>query len=157
MLVDVAVVGEVGGVVLEVVGDVEVGGSVDDVEVDQLFGPVADDLAAAGLPVLWPAEVFRPIDLRPVVSTPFVDEPGERSGELTLSALGELRWRAAVDGEELTDAELTALAEAKRPMVRMRGRWVRADPNRLSRLRERTPIATGNVVAAALTGTLVSR
>jgi len=127
----------------------------DDLEVDQLFGPVADDLAAAGLPVLWPAEVFRPIDLRPVVSTPFVDEPGERSGELTLSALGELRWRAAVDGEELTDAELTALAEAKRPMVRMRGRWIRADPNRLSRLRERTSIATGNVVAAALTGTLV--
>ncbi len=128
----------------------------DDVEVDQLFGPLADDLAAAGLPVLWPAEVFRPIDLRPVVSTPQeAEEPGTTSGQLSLSALGELRWRAAVDGEELTDEELTALAEAKRPMVRMRGRWVRADPHRLDRLRERTPIATGNVVAAALTGSLV--
>ena len=122
----------------------------DDDEAEALFGEVADDLAGAGLPVLWPAEVLRPLALRSVVTTPRPE--ALTGGGLDLATVGELRWRAEVDGEDLTDEELAALAEAKRPMVRMRGRWVRADRDQLLRLTERRPIRTGDALAAALTG-----
>ncbi len=125
----------------------------DDEEANELFGPVADDLAAAGLTVLWPAEVLRVLDLRPVVTTPRPEAVTE--GSLKLSTLSEMRWRATLDGEELTDAELALLAEAKRPMVRLRGRWVRADPDQLAKLKERREVRTGDALAAALTGNLL--
>jgi superfamily II DNA or RNA helicase len=124
----------------------------DDDEAEALFGPVADDLAAAGLPVLWPAEVLRPLTLRSVVTTPTPE--AITAGGLDLATLGELRWRATLDGEDLTDEELAALAEAKRPMVRLRGRWVRADVGQLRRLAERRSIRAGDVLAAALSGSL---
>jgi SNF2 family DNA or RNA helicase len=125
----------------------------DDEEATELFGPVADQLAAAGLQVLWPAEVLRVLDLRPVLTTP--RPVSVTAGALNLTTLSEMRWRATLDGEELTDAELDELAEAKRPMVRLRGRWVRADPQQLAKLRERRQVPTGDALAAALTGELV--
>ncbi|MDZ7676290.1 MAG: DEAD/DEAH box helicase [Acidimicrobiales bacterium] len=124
--------------------------ALDDDEVEELFGPVAEDLAAAGLPVLWPAEVFRPVELRPVVGTP--QPEGGSTGRLDLSSLGEIRWHATVDGTDLTESELLELAQAKRPMVRLRGKWVRADPGRLERLNERREVPVGEVVASTLTG-----
>jgi hypothetical protein len=124
----------------------------DDAEVDDLLGPVADDLAGAGLVVLWPVELVRPLSIRPVVSTP---TPAAVTGSgLTLDSLMELRWRVSLDGEELTEDELNTLAEAKRPLVRLRGRWVRADPQRLARLRQRRRIPAAAALAAALGGTL---
>jgi hypothetical protein len=125
----------------------------EDAEVEELFGPVADDLAAAGLPVLWPADVLRPVDLRPVIGTPAPEDGGGGAG-LDLRALGEMRWHATVDGADLTEEELVQLAEAKRPVVRLRGRWVRADPERLRRLSERTPVAAGDLLAAGLSGSV---
>jgi len=125
----------------------------EDAEVEELFGPVADDLAAAGLPVLWPAEVLHPVELKPVIGTPAPESGGGGAG-LDLRALGEMRWHATVDGADLTEAELLQLAEAKRPVVRLRGRWVRADPARLRRLAERTPVAAGDLLAAGLSGTV---
>ncbi len=124
----------------------------DDAEAEELFGPVADDLAAAGLPVLWPADVLRPLALRSVVTTP--QPEAVTGGGLDLATVAELRWKASIDGAELTDEELAALTDAKRPMVRMRGRWVRADPEQLRRLAERRAIRTGDVLAAALSGSL---
>ncbi len=125
----------------------------DDEEANELFGSVANDLAAAGLAVMWPAEVLRALDLRPVITTP--SPVSITPGSLNLHTLSEMRWRATLDGEELTDAELEELTDAKRPMVRLRGRWVRADPEQLRRLKERRPISTGDALAAALTGNLV--
>ena len=108
-----------------------------DDEVEALFGPVADDLAAAGLPILWPSEIFAAIELRPVVGHGQSRQRRRHRGS-TSSALGEMRWDATVDGAGLTETELLQLADAKRPVVRLRGRWVRADPARLRKLNERT-------------------
>ncbi|MFP4511970.1 MAG: DEAD/DEAH box helicase [Acidimicrobiales bacterium] len=125
----------------------------DDEEATELFGPVADDLAAAGLVVMWPSDVLRPLDLRPVLTTP---QPASVTrGGLNLSTLAEMRWRATLDGEELTDHELELLSQAKRPMVRIRGQWVRADPEQLKRLRERREVRTGDALAAALSGSFL--
>ena len=46
----------------------------------------------------------------------------------TLEALLEFRWEVALGGLALTQEELDLLSEAKRPLVRLRGRWVLADP-----------------------------
>ncbi len=121
-----------------------------DDEVDDLFGPIADDLASAGISVLWPRHVFAPLELKPVISTKA--PAGGLSAGLTLDVIAEMRWSAAVDGEQLTEEELNALSEAKRPIVRIRGRWVRADPERLARLRQRRRLGVGTALAAALGG-----
>ncbi|MDY7103707.1 MAG: DEAD/DEAH box helicase [Actinomycetota bacterium] len=121
-----------------------------DREVDDLLGPVADDLAGAGLSVQWPAELLKPLELRPRISTP---RPEAVAGA-GLSADALLSWQARLDGVELTEDELAQLAEAKRAVVRLRGRWVRADPARLARLRDRRRLGAGAALGVALGGTL---
>jgi len=125
--------------------------TLDDEEAGQLLGRTAEDLTAAGITVLWPADVFAQVDLRPVIVTRVPAAAG--SGRLGLEEIAEMRWRGVVGGEELTEAEMLMLAEAKRPIVRVRGRWVQADPERLARLRERRRLSVGTALAAALGGT----
>lgn len=125
--------------------------TLDDEEAEQLLGRTAEDLTAAGITVLWPADVFAQVDLRPVIVTRTPAAAG--SGRLGLAAIAEMRWRGVVAGEELTETEISMLVEAKRPIVRVRGRWVRADPERLARLRERRRVGAGSALAAALGGT----
>ena len=49
--------------------------------------------------------------------------PGRSSGLLSRDALARFDWRIAVGDVELTEEELSALAAAKEPLVRLRGRW----------------------------------
>jgi hypothetical protein len=53
---------------------------------------------------------------------------GLDSGRLGLGALVDYDWRVAVGDEELTVEELTELASAKAPLVRLRGHWIEARP-----------------------------
>lgn len=122
-----------------------------DTEADELLGRASDDLASAGVAVLWPADVFAPLELRPTIAT--TAPGGEGRGRLGLEAIAEMHWNGVVDGEPLTATEIEILVEAKRPVVRVRGRWVRADPERLARLRERRRLGAGAALAAALGGT----
>jgi len=122
-------------------------------EVAELLGPTADDLASSGIEVLWPAGVLDTVTLTPTVTTP---TPGADSGAgLDFNSLCSLTWQATLDGEALTDSELEQLAQAKQGVVRLRGRWVRADPERLARLRERKTVTAGAALAAALGGSLL--
>ena len=79
-----------------------------------------------GLAVLWPSEILADgIELRAsVVPAPgVVVEAG-----FSLDTLVEFRWQATLNGELLSEEEIDQLAEAKRGLVRLRGRWVAADP-----------------------------
>ncbi len=122
-----------------------------DEDVDELMGPVVEDLAAAGVHVLWPAALMETLEVKPVVSSA---PAAVTAAGLSLETLVELRWEATVGDEKVTEQELRALAEARRPMVRLRGRWVRADPKALARVLERRRVEAGEAVAAALGGTL---
>ena len=125
-------------------------------EVAELLGPVAQDLAAQGLEVLWPSElVFGDLELRAAVA-PTPSPPGVREPTFTLDQMLEFRWELALGGELLTPDELEQLANAKRPLLRLRGRWVRADPELLARIRSRRPgrVGAGEALAAALGGSL---
>jgi len=124
-----------------------------DGEVDDLLGPVVDDLAGAGLQVRWPADLFRTVALRPVVSTP---SPAAVTGAgLSLDTLAQLHWEAAIGDVALTEAELALLVEAKRSVVRLRGQWVRADPAKLARLTRKEPLTSTEALAVALGGDLL--
>ncbi|RAY10828.1 ATP-dependent helicase [Actinomadura craniellae] len=124
-----------------------------DEEVGELLGRAAAGLAAAGVEVHWPRELARELDARPVVAAadpPPTDLPAFFGG---LDALS-LDWRLALDGEPLTEAEMDLLAEAHRPVVRLRDRWTLVDPELARRARERglKPLAPMEALGAALTG-----
>ncbi|MEI8410554.1 MULTISPECIES: DEAD/DEAH box helicase [unclassified Kribbella] len=128
--------------------------TVDDEALEELAeGSTA--LEGAGIEVLWPTELFAgELAVRGTVATP---TPGAVTGpDFNLTELVAFRWRPTLDGQELTEQEVAALAEAKRPMIRMRGRWVRVDHDLVRKLqRGGTRKLTGaEALGAALTGTI---
>ncbi|MFG1678187.1 SNF2-related protein [Micromonospora sp. NPDC049282] len=52
-------------------------------------------------------------------------------GAMGLEALVDYRWEVALGDQPLTAEELASLADLKSPLVRLRGRWVELDPQRL--------------------------
>nr|WP_256341743.1 DEAD/DEAH box helicase [Streptomyces sp. TLI_105] len=74
---------------------------------------------------------------------------------LAADSLLAFNWRFAMGDHELTRAELDRLAEAGRPLVRLRDRWVLVDPAEVRRARAQqdrkvTPV---DALSAVLTGT----
>ncbi len=122
---------------------------------DDLLGELLADgatlLQGTGVEVLWPAEILADgLELRASVGTApgVVVEAG-----FGLDTLVEFRWQATLHGELLSEEEIDQLAEAKRGLVRLRGRWVAADPALLERLKARRH---QRLTAAEALGTLLA-
>ncbi len=49
-----------------------------------------------------------------------------------LDDMVDFRWDLAIDGEDITEEELSELARLKAPLVRLRGRWVELDDAQLT-------------------------
>jgi SNF2-related domain/SNF2 Helicase protein/Helicase conserved C-terminal domain len=130
--------------------------SLDQEQVAELLEIGAEALGGAGIEVLWPAELLgEGLEVRATVATP---TPAGAAGPVfRLEALLDFDWQVTVGGEALTAEEVAALAEAKRPLVRLRGRWVRVNRELLARLRRRRGrrIPAAEALTAALTGSLV--
>ncbi|WP_233223646.1 DEAD/DEAH box helicase [Amycolatopsis sp. CA-128772] len=124
-----------------------------DDEVVDLLTDGARELGGAGIEVLWSKGLFAG-EVKAKASA--TQAPASVAGpEFALRSLLEFRWQLSLGGEQLTEAEVAALAEAKRPLVRLRGQWVRVDPQLLARVRGRTrKLDAGEALAAALTGEL---
>jgi superfamily II DNA or RNA helicase len=124
---------------------------VDDDQAMALFGPLATDLGGAGIEVLVPAGLTRT-----VTATAHVEPPpgaGDQPPTFDLATVCELTWRATIDGEPVSEAELSALAAGSRPLVRLRGEWVVMDPAVAAKLRRRDRLSATDTLAAALAGT----
>ncbi|MFD3993027.1 DEAD/DEAH box helicase [Streptomyces sp. NPDC058583] len=74
---------------------------------------------------------------------------------LSADSLLGFNWRFAVGDQELTRAELDRLAEAGRPLVRLRDRWVLVDQAEVRRARSQQdrPLTPVDALSAVLTGT----
>ncbi|MDR1188312.1 MAG: DEAD/DEAH box helicase, partial [Bifidobacteriaceae bacterium] len=64
-------------------------------------------------------------------ASPAVEEGG--ASRFSKESICQFDWRLALGDDPLTAEELALLAEAKTPLVRMRGEWVAFDPDRLAR------------------------
>ncbi|MHB1536579.1 MAG: DEAD/DEAH box helicase, partial [Acidimicrobiales bacterium] len=127
----------------------------DDELVADLVGEGAAALGSAGIDVLWPAElVSGGLTLRGAITA----APGAVvEAGLNLATLLQFRWQVTFDGEPLTDAELEQLAEAKRGLVRLRGRWVMADAGLIAkaaaaRARRVRQLGAGEALGVLLAG-----
>jgi hypothetical protein len=113
---------------------------------------VAEQLAGAGIEVLWPSSLTDDgLKLR-AIATPV---PGQLTeAGFGLAALLEFRWQLTLNGEALNADEIAELAEAKRPLIRLRGQWVILDPALLGRLRRppRTRMRAAEALGAMLAG-----
>nr|WP_244206582.1 DEAD/DEAH box helicase [Streptomyces swartbergensis] len=130
-----------------------------DEEVTELLGAGARALAASGVDVHWPKGLTRELTTRAVVG-PSDDEP--ESGQafaampsfLSADALLAFDWSFTLGDRRLSREELDRLAEAKRPVVRLRDQWVLIDPQevRLARSRQDHKVTPVDALGAALTG-----
>ncbi|HEY5978527.1 MAG TPA: DEAD/DEAH box helicase [Microlunatus sp.] len=106
----------------------------DDAGAHAFLREAAPTLATAGFGVQLPGWWTRPATRLGVrlTATPRT-QPGVvgTSGGVGLSAIAEFRYDVAIGDDTLTADELTALAELKSPLVRLRGQWVELDPRRL--------------------------
>ena len=124
----------------------------DDDALASLLGPAAEELAGTGIEVLWPSSMLNEgLKLR-AVPTPAPEKLTDAG--FGLAALLDFRWQLTLDGALLDADEVAALAGAKRPLIRLRGRWVILDPALLDRLRRppRTRMRTSEALGAVLAG-----
>ncbi|WP_373304900.1 DEAD/DEAH box helicase [Streptomyces coeruleorubidus] len=130
-----------------------------DEEVTELLGTGAGALAAAGVDVHWPKGLTREFTTRAMVG-PSDDEPesgkafADMPSFLSADALLAFDWSFALGDRRLSREELDRLAEAKRPVVRLRDQWVLIDPQdvRLARSRHDHKVTPVDALGAALTG-----
>ncbi|MEV7191755.1 DEAD/DEAH box helicase [Streptomyces sp. NPDC093510] len=125
-------------------------------ELYDLLGAVAGRLAAAGVAVHWPRELTRGLTATAVVR-PAPGTAADNFDFFKTEELLEFRWQVAFGDQEepLTDAELDVLAEAHRPVVRLRDQWVLVDPElvRKARKRDLGLLDPVDALSVALTGT----
>lgn len=123
-------------------------------ELGELLGMAATRLAAAGVGVHWPRDLAQDLTAAAVVRS----APGsatDGTGFFESEELLQFRWQLALGGDPLTEAEMDTLAEAHRPVVRLRDQWVLVDPAlvRKARKRELGLLDPVDALSVALTGT----
>ncbi|MFI8230719.1 SNF2-related protein [Streptomyces sp. NPDC085900] len=125
-----------------------------DEELGDLLGVAATRLAAAGVAVHWPRDLAQDLSAAAVVR-PAPGSATDGTGFFESEELLQFRWQLALGGDPLTEAEMDTLAEAHRPVVRLRDRWVLVDPAlvRRARKRELGLLDPVDALSVALTGT----
>ncbi len=105
-----------------------------DTEGAHAFLSRAPVLEQAGYGVLVPAWWRQPRGLGLALEVRARDpiSPVLRDETTNLASIVDYRWGLALGGQVLTDDELADLARVKVPLVRLRGRWVHLDPDRLT-------------------------
>ncbi|WP_232237846.1 MULTISPECIES: DEAD/DEAH box helicase [Actinoalloteichus] len=126
--------------------------AITDDEVFDLLGSAARRLAAAGVDVHLPRALGRDLTTRLVAG-------GGSTAPDTTAHFDDLQplhldWQLALGGHPLTDAERDLLAEAHRPVVRLRDQWLLVDPDLLDRARRThtPPLPAVDALRLALAG-----
>ncbi|TGA84677.1 DEAD/DEAH box helicase, partial [Streptomyces sp. MZ04] len=136
-------------------------------ELSDLLGVAAARLGAAGVAVHWPRELTRGLTATAVVR-PAPGTAADNFDFFKTEQLLEFRWQLALGaddgsggvdgvdgpGDPLTEAEMDVLAEAHRPVVRLRDQWILVDPElvRKARKRDLGLLDPVDALSVALTG-----
>ncbi|WP_328224312.1 MULTISPECIES: DEAD/DEAH box helicase [unclassified Streptomyces] len=123
-------------------------------ELSDLLGVAATRLGAAGVAVHWPRDLAHDLSARAEVR-PAPGSATDGTGFFESEELLRFRWQLALGGDPLTETEMDTLAEAHRPIVRLRDQWVLVDPAlvRKARKRELGLLDPVDALSVALTGT----
>ncbi|GGV76349.1 helicase [Streptomyces gelaticus] len=123
-------------------------------ELYELLSDAGARLAAAGVSVHWPRELVRSLTASAVVR-PAPGSATDGTSFFDAEQLFAFNWQLSLGDEQLTEAEMDLLAEAHRPVVRLRDQWVVVDPAlvRKARKRELGLLDPVDALAVALTGT----
>ncbi|GGU14592.1 DEAD/DEAH box helicase [Lentzea flava] len=106
------------------------------------------ELLTTDIEVHWPKNLTTSLSAKAVI--------GEPSGKFKADDLLTFHWQLALGDAALTDAEMDVIAEASRPVVRLRDQWVLVDPKLRKKARQQlAPITAVHAVTAALTGTAI--
>ncbi|MFJ8938726.1 SNF2-related protein [Streptomyces sp. NPDC102365] len=124
-------------------------------ELSDLLGVAATRLGAAGVAVHWPRDLAQDLSASAVVR-PAPGSATDGTGFFESEELLQFRWQLALGGDPLSEAEMDALAEAHRPVVRLRDQWVLVDPAlvRKARKRELGLLDPVDALSAALSGSV---
>ncbi|WP_329221995.1 DEAD/DEAH box helicase [Streptomyces microflavus] len=122
-------------------------------ELYELLSDAGARLAAAGVHVHWPRELARSLTAAAVVR-PAPGSATDGTSFFDAEQLFAFNWQLSLGDELLTEAEMDTLAEAHRPVVRLRDQWVVVDPAlvRKARKRELGLLDPVDALAVALTG-----
>ncbi|MEU1467813.1 DEAD/DEAH box helicase [Streptomyces sp. NPDC005761] len=122
-------------------------------ELYELLGAGGARLAAAGVNVHWPRELARSLTAQAVVR-PAPGSATDGTSFFDAEQLFAFNWQLSLGDQKLTEAEMDVLAEAHRPVVRLRDQWVVVDPAlvRKARKRELGLLDPVDALAVALTG-----
>jgi superfamily II DNA or RNA helicase len=123
-------------------------------ELGDLLGVAAGRLAAAGVAVHWPRDLAHDLAATAVVR-PAPGSATDGTGFFDSEELLQFRWQLALGGDPLSETEMDQLAEAHRPVVRLRDQWVLVDPAlvRKARKRELGLLDPVDALSVALSGT----
>ncbi|MFB6813794.1 DEAD/DEAH box helicase [Streptomyces sp. NPDC056347] len=123
-------------------------------ELYELLGDAGARLAAAGVSVHWPRDLVRSLTATAVVR-PAPGSATDGTSFFDADQLFAFDWQLSLGEDRLTEAEMDLLAEAHRPVVRLRDQWVVVDPAlvRKARKRELGLLDPVDALAVALTGT----
>ncbi|MDX3659466.1 DEAD/DEAH box helicase [Streptomyces sp. ID05-26A] len=106
------------------------------------------ELLTTDIEVHWPRDLATNLSAKAVI--------GEHHGRFEAGDLLTFDWRLALGDSELTEAEMDLIAEASRPVVKLRDQWVLVDPAVRRKVRRQLkPITAAQAVTAALTGVAI--
>ncbi|WP_017933451.1 DEAD/DEAH box helicase [Nocardioides sp. Iso805N] len=131
--------------------------TLDTAELGSLLEDGVGALKSRAIDVLWPRSLTGELTARVVVDRS--EAPHEdlmQDGLFGVEQTCAFKWELAIDGAELTSAEMDALASAASPMLKLRGSWTVVHPSITRKARKRLlrRVTATEALATALTGTL---